>query len=871
MDRFPRSLLRLLPELRKRNVFRVAVTYGVVGWLLIQMADVVFPALGLPGWTVTLVVVLAFTGFPVALVLAWSFELTPDGVRRDASSSAAESSGDAVAGEPQPSIPALPQQATRLVGRQRELADLRALLADPDCRLVTLTGTGGVGKTRLALETVSVVAEEYPDGIWFVSLVSLTTIEALVPTIAERLRLPISAREDVKRQLLGYLSTRRLLLLLDNFEQLTEGAPLLRELLEAAPGLRLVVTSRERLGLHGERLFPVRGLSTPGAGAGHAGPESSDSVQLFLQGARRVEPGFPADAGELACIGRICTLVEGLPLAIELAAPWVATLTCEEIEREIRKDHDFLSGNERDTPKRHRSLRAVFESSWRLLPEAERRAYRRLSVFQGGFTRESAERVAQASLPTLSALLDRSLLRRSTPGRYEPLEVLRQYAAEKLAEDPPEQEWTTARHTDLFTELLSQVRPRVHEGPGVLAPVRAEIDNVRLAWSRAVSTGDLEAIDRSLDTLFAFYDARGWVQEGEQAFGAAAEGLAAGGTGGDGARMEMVRARLRVRQGVFCHHLGLHLKAKELIESALETVGPEFAPTETAFATDRLGQIAFAMGDYPEAERLHQESVALFRRTADGLGTARALISLGNVMQGTGRAGEARRIYRESLAILRASGDEVTSAFPLVNLGVLAMVEGSFPEAERAFHQSLAIARSTENRRLEANCLHNLGCASFRAKRLEAAEGYLREGIAISEEAGLRRFLVSSLKELAQVLTAREEHAMAAALRLRALEEAARINQIPTVLQILVHIARDLGQAAEGRARAHELVSLVLDHPAADEQARGEAGLLLEELERESTAVELRRAHPSQPSATLAGTVEQILSEPRPLSVVSER
>ncbi len=277
----------------------------------------------------------------------------------------------------------LPQQFTRFIGRDEELEEISQLLVDPDCRWVTLVGPGGIGKTRLALQAVRQNIDRFPDGVAWVPLASLDSPAHLVPTAAHALQLTLYEQEDPKDQLINYLHERRMLLLVDNFEHLLEGVRLLSEILQGAPQVKLLVTSREALKLEGERILEVRGLKFPESETTKEA-ESYSAVQLFLESARRVHTRFTLSHDEKPSVNRICQLVEGMPLAIELASAWVRLLSCEEIAQEIEKNLDLLATYPRDEPARYRGLRAVFEHSWKLLSQEEREVFKKLSVFQGG-------------------------------------------------------------------------------------------------------------------------------------------------------------------------------------------------------------------------------------------------------------------------------------------------------------------------------------------------------------------------------------------------------------------------------------------------------------------------------------------------------
>jgi predicted ATPase len=356
----------------------------------------------------------------------------------------------------------LPVSLTPFIGREQELAELGRLMAEPECRCLTLVGPGGIGKTRLAVQTADQHRNEFAHGIAFIPLASVGAVDAVIPAIASAINLAFYGPIDPKVQLLNYLREKQMLLVVDNVEHLlVEGAhpgtiaELLIEILRGAAAIKLLVTSREVLNLQGEWSLEVQGLAFPRVEQVDRFDEYS-AVALFVQRARRARPGFEMNAEDKAGVVRLCRLVEGMPLAIELAATWVRILSPPEIASEVEHNLDFLNAQMRDLPERHRSMRAVFDHSWQMLSTEEKRVLGRLSVFRGGFQRQAAEQVVGASLSVLSSLVIRSLLRRTAAGRYDLHELIRQYSASKLAEDPPELHAVQERHSVYYLGLLEE-------------------------------------------------------------------------------------------------------------------------------------------------------------------------------------------------------------------------------------------------------------------------------------------------------------------------------------------------------------------------------------------------------------------------------
>ncbi len=358
-----------------------------------------------------------------------------------------------------PGLSNLPTHRTIFVGRELELSEVSELLVHPDCPLLSLVGMGGVGKTRLALRAALELLNEggFADGVVFVPLETLTDPASIPAVIAGALGLTLTGEEDAGSVVKRFLEEKRLLLVLDNFEHLLEGASFVRELIDSCPQLKLLVTSRERLNLEHEWVFTLGGLSFPEEGTTMERAGSFDAVRLFFQRARRAQPNFSLTPEVLPAVLRICQLVGGMPLAIELASSWLRALPVHEIAGELEAGMDLLESSARDALERQRGVRLVFDHAWSLLSEGERGVLRRLSVFRGGFTRKAASEIAGVTLPGLAGLVDKSFLRMSPEGRYDRHPLLSQYTSEKLAEHPEERAEVEQRHGSFYLALVREV------------------------------------------------------------------------------------------------------------------------------------------------------------------------------------------------------------------------------------------------------------------------------------------------------------------------------------------------------------------------------------------------------------------------------
>jgi predicted ATPase/DNA-binding SARP family transcriptional activator len=407
----------------------------------------------------------------------------------------------------------LSPQPTRFIGRQEDLFQVGQRLADPDVRLLTILGVGGMGKSRLAVEAAAQALGHFADGVWFVSLAPIQDRARLAPAILETLNLSANA-DDLVESLCQSLHKKRILLVLDNFEQLLPAAPDLSRILAAAPEVKMVVTSRERLNLREEWLYPLQGLDFPAEDGSTPGQAPSGALDLFSERMQQVQPGFTLAGENWAWAVRICRLAGGMPLALELAAAWGELLSCREIAEEMERSLDFLESDTRNVADRHRSIRAVFDHSWRLLSPAEQVGLRKLSAFHSSFEREAAQAVAGASLPLLLGLVRKSLLQRSEDGRFEIHEVLRQFMAEKLAETG-EVETVAAAHATYYISFLHQqcddTLPDLSKE--ALDAMQREIEHIRRAWQWAVARLDLVLMQRAVYGLTEFALLRTWLPQ----------------------------------------------------------------------------------------------------------------------------------------------------------------------------------------------------------------------------------------------------------------------------------------------------------------------------------------------------------------------
>lgn len=645
------------------------------------------------------------------------------------------------------SIHNLPAQPTPFIGREEELAEIgRLLLEEPACRLLALVGPGGIGKTRLALEAASRVKHHFPDGVFFVSAAAISEAVFLLPAVIQALGLILQGGEEAKTQLLAYLGDKRLLLIIDNLEplllpvaqdteSLEQATGLLSELLRAGQ-IKLLVTSRERLKLEEEWSYRVQGMPFPQTPDDpSASPEAYSAVRLFIQCARRAEAGFKPTTEDMAAIGRICRQVNGLPLALELAAAWVRSLSCQEIAAEIERSLDFLTSSLRNIPERQRSLRAVFEQSWQRLPEAEQAVLSRLSIFSGGCRREAAEAVARATLPVLSALVDKALVQRSPGGRYELHELIRQFAAEQLRGHSADRAETESRYRAYYAGFLGERLDDLKGGrqKEAVVEIAAEIDNVRAIWNQAAAMGDIQTLEQSAACLWLFYDIRETTVEAEMNFQQAAAALT-GTTAGTQSGIEgLAQAEDRTRlagfllaaQGYFCAQRGRSAEGRALLEQGLALLrqARRRDRLKEAFALLHQGLVLLLQGEYEAAQQLGRESLTLFTTLGDQWGIAQNCHLLGQAAQEQGQLAQAEWRWHESLRLCREIGDRRLQGFNLQNLGILAVRQGAYVQAQQYLDEALAISRTFDDRFGLADTLLELGCPLALARGITRRPG----------------------------------------------------------------------------------------------------------------------------------------------------
>jgi predicted ATPase/transcriptional regulator with XRE-family HTH domain len=760
----------------------------------------------------------------------------------------------------------LPSPTTSLVGREVELASLAQLLNDPGCRILTLVGPGGIGKTRLALEAASNARQYFPDGVFFVSLAATSVPEFMAPAITQALRINLSGPTDPHAQLINYLANKDLLLLLDNFEHLLVGVDRLVEMLGSAPKLKLLVTSRERLELQGEWVFEVQGLPVPPESWVEQ-PEEYSAVALFVQRARQARVTFELPARDRPHAVRICQLVEGMPLAIELAAGWLPLLSCQEIAAEIERGLGIMTTTRRDVPERQRSMLAVFDHSWNLLTEREQQALRQLSVFRGGFQREAAQAVAGASLPLLSALIAKSVVRRTAGGRYGLHELMRQYVAGQLAKVPAEAAEAGERHSLYYTDYMAGLEGALKGGQQLeaLKAMDADIDNIRRAWRWAAGHGELAAVRKPMRALWYFYDIRGWFQEAATGFSQVAEALEQTLVEGEDAQPDVavLHAYARAQQGWFCLRGGRFEESGRLLQASLDVLRAAGARVELVDALQHAGALDRLLGNFARSRSRFEEMLQNAEQTDDPWNAAIAEGNIGLAAQALGDYNEASVRMGNTVVSFRALGDKRMLGVALHFLGGTTCMLGEYDQAQTYLRESLALSRFIGDRWIEGMCLRELGNVARKLGADDEAAELFDESLAVARDTAETWSTMQALNGVGTVRLDIGDYAAARAAFAEQLAIGWEVHSLPDVLAALSGLAwwsvcQEPGQAASPDILVS--VAAVLSNPAATERTKDDARRLWQRLEATFGSKEIEAARVAAENGPLETVVETALS-----------
>ncbi|MEM7112935.1 MAG: BTAD domain-containing putative transcriptional regulator, partial [Chloroflexota bacterium] len=720
----------------------------------------------------------------------------------------------------------LPSVPTSFVGRETELTEIASLLATPECRLVSLIGLGGIGKTRLAVQTAVSQLDHFADGVWLVDLAPIQSVHFLPTAVATALGLTFEGVEEPQKQLAAFLRDKEMLLLFDNFEHLLDGAELVSYLMGQAPQLKALVTSREQLRLAEEWSYDVGGLPYPDEVLPQADvPQrnllvgktavSYSAVQLFTQRARQAQHNFSLVKEERDVI-RICHLVEGMPLGLELAAAWVRMLSCAQIAREIGQSLDFLATDQRNVIDRHRSIRAVFEYSWQMLSPTEQDVLAQLSIFRGGFTQEAAAEVADASIFVLYSLLNKSLLRRNASGRYEMHELLRQFAADKLIEPKD----TAKNHCHYFSSWLHASEANLFDEhqTETLNLISEELENIYHAWLWAAEQGDLVSLDQAVHSLYNYHAIRSLNEQGYQIFKQALLYVESY-LHVTSITNNSVVIRMMARQSEFLRMLGKQLEAMEILNQALTLAQQMQLPKEEIVCHLNLGLIANSLGNYSQGKTHLMAAYSLANTEGDRHNGANAIMTLGTIEQALGNFAEAKEMHQRCLSWYTQLGYDFGLAHAERLLGLTSFHLGAYEEARAYYQGSLDKFETIHNEIGIALVFTHLGDLMTTLGKIDQAGEFYREGLLHSKRCMAPAIEAISLHSAGRFLLATGQMQEGEQYLYHALKTAVAIHKTPLTLDILLDMALQL-ESVNYKVRPQEIILLVKRHSASTWEAQ---------------------------------------------------
>lgn len=654
----------------------------------------------------------------------------------------------------------LPADQTHFIGRKPELELIQARITSIECRLLVLTGLGGIGKTRLAVQSARAVLQQFPDGAFFLNLAGLDSADHLVSTVASALSYSFHSLADLKAQLLHYLHARKLLLIFDNYEHLLPRTELISEIIRTTSDVKIMVTSRERLNVQEEWTFPVKGLSYHQFENSH--DHEFDTVRLFQQRATQVATSQVLTESDRPYILRIGALAQGIPLAIEMAAAWTRILSCQEIAESIEHNWDLLSSELQNVPQRHRSMNAVFEHSWERLSEEERTAFMRLSIFRGGFTQEAAQIVANIQLPVLLSLLDKSFIWRREKGRYEIHDLLRRFGEIRLNLLPDKLADTHVKYVAYYGKLLEDLRNPMWETSHkqAVSQVRSEIDNIRYAWKLAALQCTWTFFDQSAESLWHLYNTTNLFEEGITLF---QQGITVLEPLKQYPAHASVLAQLFHGHGWFLQRLGRFVEAKQLVEKSVELLRENklVDPHLDMVIKGSACYIALTTNDFEKAQSYAEEMLIAGEQSGDRLISAAGHYFSGVVSRLTSNTATTKMHIYEAARYLENYGSQWTNAYVLRELGQIEFSEANFVLARTHLKKSVSIFEDFGDVGNVAATLLLLGTTHFKIGDIGLAASCYYDALEQSTNVHALSVTLDALIEIALLLIGESEQATA--------------------------------------------------------------------------------------------------------------
>jgi predicted ATPase len=672
--------------------------------------------------------------------------------------------------------------------------------------------------------------------------VGVDTVTLLATAVANACGLKFSGSEEPTKQLFTLMQKQELLLVLDNFEHLLEESTWLVHLLRHAPGVKLLVTSREALNVQWERSLPLTGLTVPPLEVAISSEAAEFSaVQLFLSRARLVRPDWHISDETLPCLTQICQLVAGMPLALELAATTIRHYSCAEIAQTITHNLDILATTYRDMPLRHRSLRAVFDNVWTLLSGQEQVLFAALSVFVGSFSLDAAETITGASRSGLVALVDKSLLYRLENGRYQLHNVLRQYAAQQL--EPTQQHTLSQNHANFYLSALQRCENALFTTAEAetFQAIQTDLGNIRVAWSWALAQQRLPLLAQGLNSLRTFYNSQSRFQEGADWLGQTAVVLESLLEANDNPAALALYGQVLARRASFTAWMGQREVAESLFQQAMPIVRQLDDPEELGFLLLNKGYLDVVCGEYEMAGQEFQESLDNYRHTEDERGIGDALSALGAWHNITGDWAQARLYLEESVAIARQIRDEHGLRSSLTNLGNVYYLLKEFALAQSHYQEVLPLCQKVGDKAAEAVIHSNLGALAQEAGDYAQAERSLKQGLQLFVESNHYQAVVHAQTMLASVYRQMTRFDDARKILHQALDQAI-VKKYDYLIPMAIFEIGILYDALGRKTEALPLLLWVIDHPSVQAENRLEAQKVTAVLQTELSAEQLAAA-----------------------------
>lgn len=732
-------------------------------------------------------------------------------------------------------FPRIPMLHTPFIGRQLEIDTLANALTDTSCRLITITGIGGVGKTRLILEAAMAYKDLFSDGVYFIPLAAVSSSMLINSVIARAMNFTFQGSTSPEIQLQNYLQSKHILLLLDSFEHLLQGGTqLVTTLLSRTSHLKLLIASQECLHIPEERLLRIQGLVYPTITEKPSLEEISSysAVQLFLATAQRIRPSFTPHANDLPSLVHICRLLDGLPLAIELVAPLIQGISLSEMAQELIHNLTSLPTIWRNTPIRHHTLQAVFDHAWQRLTPNEQKTLQRLSVFQNEFSLFAAKQITETTPFVLFSLVDKSLVSFTKHGRYSLPQSLRQYLISRLSKHSADYHTTHHNHCIYYTTFLEKRLPglKIAQQKESLQEIVNELENILAAWQWAIAQSLWPYIDRCLDTLFHFYRIRGLFTEGLDIF---SQTLYAIQSKKESAySTHLLIGRLLTRQAYFYMYLSQFAKAEEVAKQSLaiyKQVGKS-AQTEVGVILNCLGGIAYHNQQKLLARQLFEQSLTIFTQFQDTFYTANVISNLGTVATNLKEYKEAEQQYRQSLVMFREMGNFYQVAVCLNNLSHIEEVKQTYHNAYLYLKESLALCREFGFKWLEIIVLHNHGHIACLDHDYVQAQQWYEESLYLRQQLGDIQGVSITWSDLGNVAFETGEYQVALSNLSKALQIAFPLGNLPVIQEIIWRMAQCFTSTSQ-YPQAMELITWLLRCPTIDHTIKNQAEGSLAQLE----------------------------------------